>query len=568
MGLVDDTLQRHKDLLTKKQRWLSLWQLVGEFVHSIKQSFTVNLMPGDFLNRDLFDSTGRKSNRKASAALLGMLWHNGGKTIRLQPPSSLPRSKDITEFYNEITKRTAKAIDDPRAGMSLSLEEYMNDQGALGTSGVGVDAGLDSDLLYMSYGVQNITIDEGKNGFVDTVFIERHWTIKMAIAEYGLENLSKTVQDKAAEGPLTDRIKILVAIEPRRIVSKEIQNNLNMPFRSLHIEMDGKHLIKESGFEEMPINIARFFKNNGELYGRSPGMDALPDILELNAVKEARMLAQEKALDPPLGVVNDAIAGGGVLDTSAGGTNTINVKGLIGNNLPPVFPLFSVGSIAEADKQIAELKLSIQEHFSIDRLLDFNTNVQMTLGEAQLRNQIRAQALGSIFVRQINELFTPLIERSVAIMFRAGKLGVFKDTDEARQIAIFGSEEPLIIPDEVATLIRRGDDFFDIKYFSPAVRMMEAEEASGIVETWRFIGQLAQTNPEVLDTVDADESGKRFGRSQGSQEIFRDDETIKQIRSERAQAQQRQAEIEAREKQAGTVKDLSSASKDLSEGVA
>lgn len=562
---ADLIMARDKELTAKRQPYLGLWQHIGEYIHGTKQSFVANTMQGERYNKNLFNSTGVKANRKMVAALVGMLWQNGGKSIRLEPISSLPKTKAIKDYYEKISQACVRAMDDPKAGLTLALEEYMTDQGSFGTSGIGTFSGQDSDLLYMAYGVQNIKIAEGENGYVNCVYVDLEKDLRQAIEEYGIENLSDKLQELAKGGKLDSKVKILHAIEPRKLVQTEKLNNLSMPYKSVHIERDTKHIIKESGFEEMPIHIARFFKIYGSIYGGSPGADALPDVMELNVVTETRMLAQEKALDPPLGIMNDSVAGSNKIDTSAGAINVIRIKGQIGSQ-PPIFPIAPVGAIFEADKQIEMLKLSINEHFNIDRLLDFNNEAQMTLGEAQLRAKIRAEGLTSLFVRQIKELFTPMVERSVAILFRKGKLGVMPGTLEAKIDEIFGGEEVITIPEEVAELIQQGKDFYEIKYLSPAARLMEAEEAQGIMQVWEFAGNLAKVDPDALLCLDAEESVKKVGFIWGAPTgIFRSDEEVQKIKEMQAQQMEQQQAMMAAQQGAMIAKDATQADKQVSE---
>jgi hypothetical protein len=69
--------------------------------------------------------------------------------------------------------------------------------------------------------------------------------------------------------------------------------------------------------------------------------------------------------------------------------------------------------------------------------------------------------------------------------------------------------------------------------------MMQSELMGGIMNTWKFANDIAQTQPEIYDNLDEDISIKRFSEFAGMpQEIVRSAETIKGIRDSRAQQQQ------------------------------
>ena len=72
-------------------------------------------------------------------------------------------------------------MDDSRAGLTVALTEYMKDQGSFGTSGIAIFENEKGPLSirYKAWDVKVMTIDEGANGVVDTVYMEREITIKL-----------------------------------------------------------------------------------------------------------------------------------------------------------------------------------------------------------------------------------------------------------------------------------------------------------------------------------------------------------------------------------------------------
>lgn len=562
---VQQILARYKKLKEKRQNWLPLWQRVGEHVHLRKQNFMEKNRPGDFLAHELFDSTGAKALRKMSSTLIGMLWKSNGKSFRIEPSRALPSNPEIKAYFEFLNSRLAEAIDDPVAGFAISLEEYFNDMGGFGTGGISVFDGQENDLMFKAWGVDEVCIAEGPNGFIDTIYREVKWPLRKAIQRYG-KKLPRQYHEKAKDGGWDDEINILQAIQPREMLKRRARGNKSFPFMSVHIDLETQTPIVESGFPELPAAFARYFLHKGEEYGRSPAIDALPDILELNAVREALILAQEKSLDPPLGVLDDGSLGSGTIDTSAGALNVINVAGRA-TTTNPVFPLFTVGSTPEAKERAVQLEQSINEHFNIDRLLDFNNQTQMTLGEAHLRMQLRADSLGSLFTRQYAELFTPLLQRSLSLLFRSGKLGIIKGSPEYVELVNQGVENPFTIPDPVARIMLAGQEFYSIKYLTPAAQMMQTEEAQGVLRTWDFANQVGQVNPEIYDMLDADESLKVISSVNGApSSILKSSEAVQQTRQMRAIQQQQLEQAQQLQQGAEIAKTGSEVAKNLQAG--
>lgn len=534
---IQCALSRNLQLKANKTPWLPLWQLTGEYIHMRRMDFTTVRQPGEFLTREIFDSTAPKSIKTASSSLLSMLWPQTGKRFRFKPPMELPETRAIKQYYEIITARTIAVMDNPKAGLAMALDEYMLDQLGFGTSGIEVLPSKQTKVVYKAWGVKNISIAEGRNGFVDTVYVEIALPVHVIVKEYGLDNVSEKLRGEFKNRNFDKEFNVLIAIEPRMTQEDgpEQKGKFALPFQSLHIEMETKNLLKESGFSEIPIKVARFWKILGEIYGRCPAMDALPAVLEANAVWEAVTVAIEKNLDPPLGVLDDGKLGGGEIDTSAGAVNVFNITGRAGEK-NPIFPLYTVGEVKTSVNLIEQLEKEISDHFFIDRLLDFNNETRMTLGEANLRNRLRNSTLGSIFTRQIAEGFSPTVEGTFNVLLAAGEYGVVEGSVDHLIATEINGETPLIIPKEVAELMIAGRDVYQIEYFTPAMRIMQAEEANGILQAWQAAGEIVKVvgNNSPADNLDADISVRKISDIAGApSEIRRAAKDVELMRDER-----------------------------------
>lgn len=557
---IEAVLKRHDELKSEKLLWNTHYQILGEYIRIRKQNFTTELTPGSFLVDDIFDSTGPLSCVKAAAAFMGSMWPNGAKSIRIVKPNGIKDSPEIKKYFEEVTTRLTDAMDSPKAGLVTALDEYGQDQMCFGTCGIAVmdEDDLDNPLSYTSWDVKSMCIDENNKNFIDTVYNETSKTVKQVVEEYGFKNCSPKVKEAWNQQKYSDKVKCLHIIEPRIGVNPKKKGNKNMPYASYHIDLDSRFLMKESGYIEMPVIVARFSKVPEEKYGRSPAMLALPDILELNAIRESRMTAVEKNLSPALMVYDDGSLGSGEIDSSPDAVNVISVSGRV-TNLKPVEPMYTVGEMNSVKDHIAELKETVTQQFYLDRLLDLNNETRMTLGEAQIRNKLRGDSLSAIFGRQELEFFTPLIERSFSVMFRKGLLGVEEGSPEQAQ-AIIAGEEPLLIPDAILKRIKAGREAYQIQYMSPAKRMMQAEETQGIMTTWEFAGNLAGAAPELLDNLDADKTIRRLAELTGAPaEIVRDTQSVAAMRQLRQQQQVMMAQMEMARSGSETARNMAQA---------
>jgi len=562
---TSDRFERHKKLKSRKDVWNTHWQILAEFIMTRKSDFQTTFQPGEFLNDHIFDGTAIMAMRKAASALIGALWSNGAKSIRLNPPSNIQKTLEHNSYYEWVTDQMHFHMNSSKAGLSNALEEYMRDQLTFGTSGMAIFksdmAKTGTPITYRAWDVKGMSIDEGASGFVDTVYFEFEWPLRKIVERYGLENLStELVRTWNEDGNKEKKVRILHVIEPRDITDSRKKGNRNMPWVSIHYELKTRKILLESGFDEMPIKVARFQKNINEVYGRGSGSDALPDILEVNTAKEAFTVAIEKQLDPPLGLLDDGKLGGGVVDTSAGALNVFNPAGRLGSD-NPIFPLFTVGELQSTSVHIENLQKAIKEHFMIDVLLDFNIEKEMTLGEAQIRNKLRSDALGSLFARQIVELFTPTVERSFNILLDAGLLGVVAGSPEEADLISKGIE-PRLIPEQILNAMQTGQDVYNIQYLTPAMRVMQTDEAQGIAEVFDFAGAHVNVFPQMQDNINSDEAYKKFCELRGFPlDLIFPTKDVNEFREAQSEALEEQVELDQTEQGAEILKKTAVATK-------
>lgn len=557
---VSLTLERLKFFESETTVWKTTWQLVSDFVMQDGANFTSQKQPGELLNEDIFDSTANRAQTILSSALGGLLWANGAKSITFRVVhEQLKNDSAALEYFAKARNIVVNEMDEPSAGLAIQHDMYLNSSSGYGTSGILATRGTNAFFRFKAVDVQSCYIDENNEGRVDTLYMVCEKTVRQMVQEFGLENLSKKTQECYNANKFDEKVKLLYVIEPRRSRDKTKKDNKNMPFVSAYFEPDQKHTILESGFEEFPGGVSRFYQNQKEKYGRSPAIKCLPDVFEINTVRESRTIAREKQLDPPLVIYDDGRLGGGVINTSAGALNVLNVAGRSNAQNNNVQQMFTVGDLRVATEEIEELKEVITQHFSIDRLLDLNNETEMTLGEAQIRDRKNSLAMGGFLARHIIEMYTPLVERCFNMLFRAGKLGVINGSPQ-HMAAQQSGVDSLVIPDSVAKYMGSQEKVFEVIYNTPAARLLKAESVAGIIQTWQVAQQLGQTNPEVLDNLDADKSIKIIGAVNGAEEIFRpvkgkkNEPGVQDIRDQRSAAIKQQQEAQKAEQMATVAK--------------
>lgn len=558
---TQSVVKRYELLKAKKAPWNNIYQKVGEFIRIRKQDFdNRKSTDGKFLTEALFDTTAVFANRTSSAALLGMLWPSGERSVRIVPPDDM--KGNVKDYFEWVTKKMSYYMGLSEAGLNIILDEYMQDNLSFGTGGVAVYDEKESYDIPIKFGLWDVVhmcIAENKYGFVDTIYGEFEFPVLEAEAMYGLENLPDKAKEQIKEGKYDEKLTVLIAFEPRTERDKQKAGNKDMPYASYHIALDTKKLLKESGFPELPIIVARHSKSSGEDYGRCPGIESYPDVLLANSQAEAIIRAAEKQLDPPLGVLDDGSLGTGTIDTSAGALNVLSFNGRVPQSTP-IFPIFTVAEMRSMQEQLVATQQKIAQHYYIDRLMDLNNDTRMTLGEAQIRDRIRGESLSSVLNRQMTELFSPLVKRVFNILYRRGFLGVDPDNVELAKKLQANGVEVREIPAEVLERQATGADVYEIQYISPAARILEKEKVTSVMTVIESALALMQIDQNVRHKLKAGRALEVLSELTGGDGsiLASDAEVEKAVKQEQAM-QQKMLQTEQMEGEARALRDTAQA---------
>lgn len=549
---VQQYLDEEEKMNTKRSYWINQWQLVGEYVHQRRADFTTSRQPGAFINSQLWTDDPVHMAETAASALLGYVWSAGVKSFKLVGnPKVFGKDKEMANFWAESTESLQGEMDDQEAGLSVAMDESMLDLITLGTDAIyteerNQDKPLQGCLLFDGWTIQQFALAENASGRAAKFKRRREFTIENLVEKYGLENVSAESRKKYMDGNLTATVQVLHCIEPRLETERKKDSKAakDMPIASVHIEVETKKLLKRSGYHELPVACARLAKRINEEYGRGRGMNALPTIMMLNQVMEDWMLAMEKNLDPPMYQINDAVGGNAYVDKSAGAVNILRIDKAM-SNIPPTGKLYDIQEIRNAPEVIEMLKASIANHFMIDRLINLNNDVEMTKGEAFLRNSIRQASLRSIVSRLFLEKFDPLINTSFNICLRRNKFGYMPGDPQAAALEAQGVKVKYL-PQKFLDAIDREDDLYTIEYLTPAARDMLAEEGQGMVETLAVAAEMAAFDESIKHRIDATWTLGRLAEIKGADRRMFKKESDAQAAiaaEQQAMAQAQQAEL-------------------------
>lgn len=342
-------------------------------------------------------------------------------------------------------------------------------------------------------------------------------TVGQMVAMFGEEHVSSTVRDLYRRGQYTVGVDVVHVIEPRRNHDWNKFDVRNMPYASIWFEpgrTDGQDKpLRVSGFRRFRALTPRWLTVGEDVYGVSPGMDALGDVKQLQFVQSRKAQAIDYKLAPPLQVPttykdspNARMPGGIMYVDSVGPQNAIR-------------PAFDVNfDLQHALMDIADTRERIRSAYYADLFLMLASqpaNGRMTATEVAERHEEKLLMLGPVLENLHNELLAPLID----ITF-----------DELREAGALPPPPPEL----------EGADL-DVEFISV---LAQAQRAVGIAGTERVLTtaiQLGAVQPQVLDKIDFDQVIDEYADAFGvNPKVIVPDDKVAEIREERRAAMQAQ----------------------------
>lgn len=349
-----------------------------------------------------------------------------------------------------------------------------------------------------------------QDGRADTIFRQYSLTAQQAVAHFTKRGgkVSEKLREKAETKPY-ELVELVRVIEPRASYKEGAKLARNLPFSSCDIEVDGQHVILESGFHEFPCAIPRWTLRPRSSYAVGPAFRALPDILELNDLVRMEKAAAELAV-AGMWIAEDD----GVLNP-----RTVKVgprKVIVANSVDSMKELKSGADFNVSFTMKDKLQAQIRKTLMADQLQP-QDGPAMTATEVHVRVGLIRQLLGPNYGRMQSEYLQALIERCFGLAFRAGALGQPPET--------------------------LGNRPYHVRYLSPLARAQKMEDVVAMDRLETGMIAKSQAMPEVMDLYDWDEADRLRAQYLGVPgKLMRPAEDVAAKRDARAQAQQEVAD--------------------------
>ena len=520
MATFDYIRKRLDKLEADRGTWESHWQEILDYVMPRKAEITFLRSRGEKRTEVLFDSTAITANNLLAASLQGTLTSPSLPWFSLKlRDDDANKIRDIQIWLEDTARRMYAVFNE--SNFNTEVHEMYLDLCSVGTSAIFVEEAnegfLQGGLHFNTLHIAEYFIQENSTGRVDTLYRKYKMTARQAVQEFGEDNVGTKIKEALKAKPDT-QFNFIHAVEPTADYERATgKAKTKLPFHSCHVCFEDKMVVRTGGYNEFPYLVPRWSKATGEIFGRSPSYNALPDIKTLNKAVEIGLKAWAKAIDPPLLVTDDGVIGR-VRMTPAGIT--------VVRSDTAIKPLQIGSNWQITDLKENQLRTAIRQAYYSDQL-QLQEGPQMTATEVQVRYELMQRLLGPTLGRFQTEFLNPLIERVFGIMMRADAL-------MPRPEAMSGMN-------------------MDIEYVGPLARSQRMEEAVAVERLYQLAMQVVQVDPTVMDVINHEQAIRMRATLLGvPKTVLRGEDEVAEIREQRAAAQQQAQEQAMAQQQAET----------------
>ena len=519
MELREKVQSRWDALKEERSSWMSHWKDISEVLLPRAGRFlpTENNRGGRAAFRKILDSTGTRALRTLSGGMMSGMTSPARPWFRLTTSNpELDESYEVKVWMSQVTSLMQMVF--YKSNTYRALQMAYEELGAFGTSATLIYDDFDRVIHCHPLTIGEFAIATDSRGRVNTVYREFRMTVAMLVQEFGVANVSRAVKDMYDRGQLDEWVDVINAIEPRTERDPRKTDAKNMPYLSVYFEKSGDKgkVLRETGFTEFPAMCARWSVTGGDIYGTSPGMEALGDLCQLQQMQFRKSQAIDYKVHPPVLIPSEMknmgtqfLPGGVIPYSNAQQAQQIRSAYMVDLDLNSLLV------------DIQDVRQRINEAFYRDifMLMVNSTDKTMTATEVTERHEEKMLLMGPVLERLNAEMLDPLINIVFNKLVQADLLPPLPEDLQGQQL--------------------------NVEFISILAQAQKAISTNSVDRMFSVLGNLAGMKPDIVDNVDLDFWPQWYADALGVDPRFIvSGKKVAVIREQRAQAEQQAAAME------------------------
>ncbi len=496
-----------------RAQWDSNYQDLKELVRCDTGDFNRKTAGGDRKYDAIYDGTAINACEEFASGIHAYLsspterWFELG--IASIKKEELSQDEEANRWLETVAEIIYDVFSDVRTNFNTSIHEAYLDLGAFGTGVVGVEWNDEGQhIVFGNDPLAEFFFVEDAKGKITSLWQYFELTGAQILEEYDKDGLlGGTDLWKEVNVPKNGqtKYKLIRHICPRIDRMYGAKDAKNKPFQSVTVAERTMDVVRISGYDSFPHAVSRWVKIGGEVYGRSPAMKCMPDIMALQTMERTLLKAGQKAVDPPIIFADD-----GFLEPLSTAPGSIMFKEA-GVEQPQALEFR--GNLNFGIEQCNQKRDYIGKCFHAEWFKRFKKNREQSATEVLDDRDEMLRMLAPMLGRQQTELLGPIVQRVYGLLLDHGQL-----------------------PQAPASLQKQR---LVISYISPAARAQQGVKADRVSRFMQDIVPLAQIQPDVMDAIKGDELLRVYANARGiPRSVLKTIQEIAQVREQRAQEQQ------------------------------
>lgn len=492
---------------------------------------------GKQINGAIMDPTATFALRVCAAGLMSGLASPSRPWFSITASNkSIPLDDEAKAWIDEVEDRMYIIL--ANSNFYNSFAQECEDVVAFGTAPVIIYE--DEKDVFRCYnpalGEYGLTVDATNR--TDGLYRRFVMTVSQIVGFFELENCPEEIRSAWAEkgGRTNTEYTIAHVIEPNYSTRDCPKIPGAFTWRETYwvFGKSSTYPLSKRGFLDQPMVCSLWTQQANDPYGRSPGMDILPDVVQLQVMTVRLAEAIEKQVRPPL--IADISLKNQPGSALPGHVTYADLKaGAVGMK-----SMYEVNPDTRAMYELLEkIQTRIQRGLFNDVIQMFQTHPgdRRTALEASQMASERLAVFGPVVERLITESLKPRMKRIFNICMRRK---LFPPMPKSLQ------------------------DNIDIEFISMMVLAQKASNTGGIERISSFVGNLVAVFPEAADVLNIDSAIKDMSEMlDNPQNLLNSDDKIAKLRDARAKQQQAMQKMQAQQHVAQTANVGSKAAQNL-----
>lgn len=511
MAAIDDLIAQSSQLFDKRSALLSLWQTIADNFYPERADFTTVRNLGDEFAIDLMTSYPIMARRDLGNAIGSMLRPTSKAWFHARTSDFDKLDTEGKRWLEWAEARMRRAMHNGRTNFARATKEGDHDFAAFGQCVLQVSLNSNaSGLLYRCWHLRDVAWLEDPDGKVTSVY--RKWKPTARDLYTLFKNVHPSVMRCLTKEP-NKEFNVHHCIIPSGNYNGSTK--IKTPYVSVYYDVDNKHILEEVGIASQEYVVPRWSTVSGSQYAYSPAtVAALPDARLIQAMTRVLLTAGEKAVDPPMIAVQEAIRSDMAL--YPGGVTWVDAAydERLGEVLRPM--TVDKSGIPIGVDMANRLQAMIAEAFYLNKITLPQPGNAMTAYEVGQRMQEYIRQAMPLFEPMEPEYNTPVCDKTFEFMLRAGAFGSIYDMPKS----LHGKN-------------------VEFTFESPLHDAIEREKGQRFMEAAGMLSQAASVDPGVVDIIDASTALRDVLEGIGVPAKWtRSEDEAKRIADQRKQAQQ------------------------------